>query len=303
MSLQVEKLTKIYGSQTVLDAISFEAKKGEILGFLGPNGAGKTTTMKVITGFTKADSGYVNVCGINVDKNPMETKSRIGYLPEHNPLYSNMFIKEFLGFVADLHGVKNQKQIIADLIHKTGLEKEQHKQIKMLSKGYRQRVGLAQALLHDPEVLILDEPTSGLDPNQLEDIRSVIRELGREKTVVFSSHIMQEVQALCDRVIIINNGQIVADDKIGDLDKYLGVNHEQVMVQFEQEIDKDLFSGLNGFIEIVSHDNHSYQIQCHSEIEMRKQLFEMAKQKNLPLIGLQKQDVSIENVFQALTKK
>jgi len=214
MSVKVEQLTKVYQTQRAVDEISFEAKKGEVLGFLGPNGAGKTTTMKIITCFIPQTDGNVNVCGYDTKTSPMEVRQRIGYLPENNPLYKDMYVKEYLSFVGGLHKVKNKKARVAEMIERVGLGREQHKLIGALSKGYRQRVGLAQAMLHDPDVLILDEPTSGLDPNQLVEIRKLIIDLGKEKTVIFSTHIMQEVQAICDRVLIINRGKVVANDPV-----------------------------------------------------------------------------------------
>ena len=217
MSVKVQSLTKIYGQQLAIDAVSFEAKRGEILGFLGPNGAGKTTTMKIITAFLPQSSGSAEVCGFDTAADPMAVRQRIGYLPEHNPLYREMYVREYLGFIAGIHKVAKPRQRIAEMIELTGLGIEQNKPISALSKGYRQRVGLAQAMIHDPEVLILDEPTTGLDPNQLAEIRALIRRLGQEKTVIFSTHIMQEVQAICDRVLIINKGRIVADAPIAEL--------------------------------------------------------------------------------------
>ncbi|MCB0635206.1 MAG: ATP-binding cassette domain-containing protein, partial [Lewinella sp.] len=217
MSVSVQQLTKIYGAQRAVDDISFEARPGEVLGFLGPNGAGKTTTMKMITGYLPPDAGEITVCGLNVEKDPLGVQRRIGYLPEHNPLYGDMYVREFLTFVARIHKLSRPAARIAELIEQTGLTREQHKPISALSKGYRQRVGLAQALLHDPDVLILDEPTAGLDPNQLAEIRTLIQRLGQEKTVILSTHIMQEVQALCRRVVIINRGQLVANDPIEQL--------------------------------------------------------------------------------------
>ena len=303
MSLEVQAITKKYGPQTVLDQISFSAVKGEILGFLGPNGAGKTTTMKLVTGYILPDSGQITVCGIDALNFPLTIKRSIGYLPEHNPLYGNMYVKEYLGFICRLHGMKQFAGRVNEMIDQTGLDKEQHKQIKMLSKGYRQRVGLAQALIHDPEVLILDEPTSGLDPNQLEDIRQLIRTMGKEKTVVFSTHIMQEVQALCDRVIILNEGKIVADDRIEQLEKYLIKGHERISVEFELPVDPSIFESLPGFISLQSIDNCRYLIDCESERSMRKHVFELAGKSGLPLIGLQKQEVTIDTIFKALTHK
>lgn len=302
MSIKIESLTKRYGEQLVLDNISLQATKGEILGFLGPNGAGKSTTMKIITGYVKADSGSVEVCGLNAFEEPIEIKKKIGYLPENNPLYDHMYVKEYLGFIASLHQLDHKKEIIGEMIAKTGLTKEQNKKIKALSKGYRQRVGLAQAMLHDPEVLILDEPTSGLDPNQLGDIRSLIRKLGEEKTLIFSTHIMQEVEALCDRVVIIHEGQIVVDDHIQYLEKYKKAGFDRVLVEFEGPVDEKLFRQLTGFISCKKKGNFVYEIDGKSEITLRKELLGLAQSNNLPLIGLQKQEISVENVFQSLTK-
>lgn len=302
MSIKIENLTKRYGEQLVLNSINLQATKGEILGFLGPNGAGKSTTMKIITGYVKADSGSVEVCGLNAFEQPIEIKKKIGYLPEHNPLYDHMYVKEYLGFIASLHQIENKKELIREMIAKTGLTKEQNKKIKALSKGYRQRVGLAQAMLHNPEVLILDEPTSGLDPNQLGDIRSLIRKLGEEKTLIFSTHIMQEVEALCDRVVIINDGQIVVDDQIQYLDKYKKAAFDRILAEFEGPVDEHIFKQLTGFISCRKKGNYIYEIDGKSEITLRKELLALAQHKNLPLIGLQKQEISVENVFQSLTK-
>lgn len=219
MSISVQNLTKTYGTQRAIDSLDFATNKGEIVGFLGPNGAGKSTTMKIITGFLTATSGTVKVEDIDVSKQPIEVKKRIGYLPEHNPLYVDMYVREFLNFMGSLHGLDRKilENRVSEIIELVGLSIEQHKKIGQLSKGYRQRVGLAHALIHDPEVLILDEPTTGLDPNQLVEIRNLIKEIGREKTVILSTHIMQEVEALCERVIIINHGHIVADRKVADI--------------------------------------------------------------------------------------
>jgi len=216
VSISVENLTKFYGTQQVINNISFEAQKG-VLGFLGPNGAGKSTTMKILTGYLPPTSGTVSVCGLSSETFSLEIKKKIGYLPENNPLYNDMYVKEFLDFVADLHKISNKKERIQEVIATTGLTPEQNKKIGDLSKGYKQRVGIAQAIIHDPEVLILDEPTSGLDPNQLIEVRSLIKELGKTKTVILSTHIMQEVEAICQRVVIINKGQIVANDNIENL--------------------------------------------------------------------------------------
>jgi len=217
MSVQVEQLTKIYGQQKAIDAISFSADPGKILGFLGPNGAGKSTTMKIVSCFIPPTSGKASLCGFDVVENPIEVRRNLGYLPEHNPLYLDMYVKETLSFIADIHGLDNKKSRIDKVIELTGLGVEQHKKVGALSKGYRQRVGIAQAIIHDPRVLILDEPTSGLDPNQLIEIRNLIKELGKTKTVILSTHIMQEVEAVCDQVVIINKGQIVADNTLQQL--------------------------------------------------------------------------------------
>ncbi|MFY7963563.1 MAG: ATP-binding cassette domain-containing protein [Chitinophagaceae bacterium] len=217
MSIEVAGLTKLYGTQKAVDNISFNINKGEIVGFLGPNGAGKSTTMKILTGYLQQDSGTAKVCGIDVKENTIEAKRKIGYLPEANPLYYEMYVKEYLSFIAGVHSIKNEQSEIKNVIDLVGLQLEQKKKVGQLSKGYKQRVGLAAALIHQPEVLILDEPTTGLDPNQIIEIRNVIKEQGKNKTVLFSSHILQEVEAICNRVIIINRGNIVADDLLVNL--------------------------------------------------------------------------------------
>src|SRR5258707_10139927 len=235
--IKVEQLTKKYAGVTGIDQISFQVGKGEIVGFLGPNGAGKSTTMKILTGYLGQDAGEARICGISVKENPLETKKKIGYLPEANPLYPDMYVREYLDFIADVHQVADKKNRIEAVIDLVGLTVESKKKLGQLSKGYKQRVGLAAALIHDPEVLILDEPTSGLDPNQIIEIREVIKALGRDKTVLFSSHILQEVEAICDRVIIIHKGQLVGDDKLSVLQKGNKDNHK-VVVQFKEAIDK-----------------------------------------------------------------
>ncbi len=235
MSIEVQQLLKQYGTQKAVNNISFTINKGEIVGFLGPNGAGKSTTMKIITGYTKATQGHVKVCGIDVTENPIETKKKIGYLPESNALYYDMYVKEYLKFIAGVHHIAQTKDTVAAVIELTGLQVEQKKKIGQLSKGYKQRVGLAAALIHKPEVLILDEPTSGLDPNQIIEIRNVIKEQGKDKTVLFSSHILQEVEAICDRVIVINKGEIVANDTLTSL-KSKGDNLEEVFRNLTQAV-------------------------------------------------------------------
>jgi ABC-2 type transport system ATP-binding protein len=232
MSIEIKELTKVYGTQKAVNDISFTANKGGVLGFLGPNGAGKSTTMKMITGYLTPNSGTIKVCGIDVISDPLAAKRKIGYLPEANPLYYDMYVKEYLSFIAGVHGLKNINQSVADALELTGLGPEAHKKTGQLSKGYKQRVGLAAALIHDPEVLILDEPTSGLDPNQIIEIRNVIREQGKQKTILFSSHILQEVQAICERVIIIDRGSIVADDLVNNLLNTSGGTLEDVFRSF-----------------------------------------------------------------------
>ena len=249
MSIEVKNLLKQYGEQKAVNNISFKVGKGEIVGFLGPNGAGKSTTMKIITGYLQQTGGEAFVCGINVAENPLETKKKIGYLPELNALYYDMYVKEYLGFVAEVHKVEDPKSKIEKVIELTGLKVESKKKIGQLSKGYKQRVGLAAALIHDPEVLILDEPTSGLDPNQIVEIRDVIKQQGANKTVLFSSHILQEVEAICDRVIIINKGELVADDKLSNLQKGNNESHS-VVIQFKEAVDKQLLVQMKEVINV-----------------------------------------------------
>lgn len=302
MSVQVEQLTKVYGEQKAVNALSFEAKKGEIVGFLGPNGAGKTTTMKILTSYIPKSSGKAKVCGFDVEEQSEESRSRIGYLPEHNPLYKDMYVKEYLMFVARLHKeVSNKKQRVLDMIERTGLEREQHKKIGMLSKGYRQRVGLAQAMLHDPEVLILDEPTSGLDPNQLVEIRSLIQQLGKEKTVIFSTHIMQEVQAICDRVLIINRGKLVANDPIQDLQRRLS-GSTLVTVEFQEEIAASLLKKIDQVQQVKSIGKRKWQLISAAESDIRPKVFKFAVANQLTLLELRQETFSVEDIFQELTK-
>lgn len=300
MSVIVSNLTKIYGTQKAVNNISFEAKKGEILGFLGPNGAGKTTTMKMITCFIPQSEGKISVCGYDVEENPMEVRRRIGYLPEHNPLYLDMYVKEYLLFVAGLHKVKNKIAAVTEMIERTGLGIEQHKLVGSLSKGYRQRVGLAQAMLHDPDVLILDEPTSGLDPNQLIEIRKLIRELGQEKTVIFSSHIMQEVQALCDRVIIINQGNMVANDTIAVLQNNVS-KEQQVTVTFLKNVNENQLRACAPIRTLKKLGDNNYLITTLSEKDIRPAIFHFAVQEGNVLLEMHQKISTIEDVFQEVT--
>ncbi len=301
MSVKVENLTKIYGTQRAIDSLNFEAKKGEILGFLGPNGAGKTTTMKVLTCFIPQTEGKATVCGFDTVENPLDVRRQVGYLPEHNPLYKDMYVREYLEFVANVHRLEKSRARVADMIERVGLTLEQKKPIGALSKGYRQRVGLAQAMLHDPSVLILDEPTSGLDPNQLVDIRLLIKELGREKTVIFSSHVMQEVQALCDRVMIINRGKIVADDSIERLQNRIA-GETIVTVEFLQKVDSQLFEKIKNVKSAAPLGGFKYQLTSDATHDTRADIFKFAVDNNLTLVEMHKQVLSVEDVFQELTK-
>lgn len=300
MSIEVSNLTKIYGQQKAIDNISFKIDKAEIVGFLGPNGAGKSTTMKIITGFLEADNGNAFVSGLNVQSDKLETKKKIGYLPEGNPLYYEMYVREYLEFIANVHQIKNIKKRIEEVIALTGLTVESKKKIGQLSKGYKQRVGLAAALIHDPEVLILDEPTSGLDPNQIVEIRDVIKNLGKNKTVLFSSHILQEVEAICDRVIIINKGSIVADDQLSNLQK-ANKNAHAVLVQFKEDVAPELLQGINNVDKIEQLQTTNYKLQTANPESVRKQLLELSLQHNLNIVSLQSENYSLEEVFRNLT--
>jgi ABC-2 type transport system ATP-binding protein len=302
MSVIVENLTKIYGTQHAVDSISFEAKKGEILGFLGPNGAGKSTTMKILTCFIPQTSGKASVFGYDIEAEPMKVREKIGYLPENNPLYKDMYVEEYLLFIAGLHKVANKKAAVDEMIERTGLVPERHKLIQALSRGYKQRVGLAQAMLHNPEVLILDEPTSGLDPNQLVDIRNLIKELGKEKTVIFSSHIMQEVQALCDRVIIINKGRLVANDSIEDLRRKVA-GETIVTVEFQGNANIGALKNIKNVKDVKQISGTSFQLFTTSESDIRADIFRFAVDKGLVLLEMHKENSTIEDIFQKLTKE
>ena len=300
MSIEVKNLLKTYGEQKAVNNISFKIEKGEIVGFLGPNGAGKSTTMKILTGYLQQTSGEAIVCGINVTEDPLATKKKIGYLPELNALYYEMYIKEYLAFIAEVHKVEDAKQKINNVIELTGLTAESKKKIGQLSKGYKQRVGLAAALIHDPEVLILDEPTSGLDPNQIIEIRDVIKKQGLNKTVLFSSHILQEVEAICDRVIIINNGQLVADDKLSNLQKVSNTQHS-VKVEFKEAVDTALLTSLNNVLAVKNIQRSIFNIQCSDAESVKKQILQLALDKNLNIVSLQSENQSLESIFKTLT--
>lgn len=298
MSIEVNNLTKYYGEQSAVNQISFEVKKGEILGFLGPNGAGKSTTMKIITGFIPGTSGEVKVCGIPVSVDTLETRRLIGYLPENNPLYTDMYVKEYLTFVANIYKIKNVKARVQEMIQAVGLEVEQNKKIGALSKGYRQRVGLAQAIIHDPEVLILDEPTSGLDPNQLVEIRELIKQIGKEKTVMLSTHIMQEVEAICDRVVIINRGEIVADGKPNELE--LGNKVVTVYAEFEGEIARKKLQSI-AQVRKVEKVGEGWLFEGAADADLRKQIAQFAQENKLLVLTLRVEEKRLEEVFKQLT--
>ena len=302
MSLQLKNLTKIYGSQKAVNNISFSINEGEIVGFLGPNGAGKSTTMKIATCFLPPTAGEAWVGGFNVVEKPMEVKQITGYLPEHNPLYLDLYVHEYLQFVGKLYGLRGAKlrQRVIEIIELCGLEQEQNKKIEMLSKGYRQRVGLAQALIHDPKILILDEPTSGLDPNQLVEIRKLIKMISLHKTVIFSTHIMQEVQALCNRVIVINKGEIVADDKLENILSVQG-GSVGIVVQFEKDATIDQLKLLNGVKEVYEIERLKFRVISDGTIDLRPEIFRFAADRNLSLIGLKQEENSLENIFRDLT--
>jgi ABC-2 type transport system ATP-binding protein len=299
MSIEVTNLSKHFGQQKAVDNISFQVKRGEIAGFLGPNGAGKSTTMKILTGYIPPSGGGASVAGKNVILEPMDVKARTGYLPEHNPLYLDMYVHEYLAFVSGIYKLSaaKQKTRVPEIISMCGLSLEQNKKIEELSKGYRQRVGLAQALIHDPEVLILDEPTSGLDPNQLIEIRKLIKDISANKTVIFSTHILQEVEALCDRVIVINKGKIVANDALGNLMK--GGN--TLVVEFEHAVDENELRSITGVTGVVKLDERKYQLSAQSGADIRSGVTRFAYERNLPLVGLRQDKNSLEAVFSQLT--
>jgi ABC-2 type transport system ATP-binding protein len=303
MSIEVVDLKKYYGEQAALGGITFKVNTGEIVGFLGPNGAGKSTTMKILTGFLPASSGSAKVCGFDVEEDSIETRKRIGYLPEHNPLYLDMYVKEYLRFVGGIYKIPNVKQRVEEMIELVGLQREQRKVIGALSKGYRQRVGLAQAIIHEPEVLILDEPTSGLDPNQLLEIRELIKTIGKTKTVMLSTHIMQEVEAICDRVIIINNGIIVADDTSKTLQTTVG--KQVVLVEFDEETKvnaKDL-RAIEGVSNVKQFEKPTlWLVESDITADLRRKISQTALKKSWLVLSMKIEEKSLEQVFKELTK-
>jgi ABC-2 type transport system ATP-binding protein len=299
VSIQVSNVTKLYGEQKALDNISFEVKPGEILGFLGPNGAGKSTMMKIITTFIPPSSGEIKVCGFDIQSQSMEVRRNVGYLPENNPLYLDMYVTEYLGFIAGLHQIHNKDKRVKEMINLTGLSLEHHKKIGALSKGYRQRVGLAQALIHNPKVLILDEPTSGLDPNQLADIRALIKNIGKEKTLMFSTHIMQEVEAVCDRVVIINKGQMVANGKAGDLGRHS--SGYSIRVEFDKDISKNTLSQIQGLKRISHLSSNNWELFAEGDHDIRPDIFRFAVEHSLTVLTINRHEQSLEEIFQELT--
>jgi len=303
MSIKVSALTKLYDTQKAVDSISFELNKGEIAGFLGPNGAGKSTTMKMITGYLPPTSGTATVCGFDVQQSPMEVRRRVGYLPEANPLYYEMYVREYLEFSAGIHKIHTDtKKRIEDMIEMTGLGKEAHKKIAALSKGYKQRVGLAQAMLHNPDVLILDEPTSGLDPNQIVEIRDLIKNIGADKTVLLSTHIMQEVQAMCSRVIIINNGKIAADDSIQHLQQ-VNTRQDVLIISLEQDVPSSLFAKLKHTQRYENIEGNKWKLATEAPDSLRREVMQWALDNNLSISSMQAQTETLEDVFRTLTKK
>ena len=297
MSIKVTSVTKIYKSQKALNNISFSADKGQIIGFLGPNGAGKSTMMKILTGFIKPNSGDVLVDEIDVLQNPLEAQRSIGYLPEHNPLYTEMYVREYLQFQAAIFKV--DKSQIETCIEKVGLTSEAHKKINQLSKGYQQRVGLAAAILHNPKVLILDEPTTGLDPNQLVEIRTLIRELGKDKTVLFSTHIMQEVEAVCDRVIIIKEGELLVDKKLEELKEN---NQQEIVVTFDYKLEEQFISRLPKVVSYKNNYDNTWYITFESEEDMRPTIFDFAQENGLKILELNTINKNLETLFREVTK-
>lgn len=304
MTLQIRNLTKIYGQQRAVNAISFSVNTGEIVGFLGPNGAGKSTTMKISTSYLPPTSGQVLVDGLDVVENPIAVKKVTGYLPEHNPLYLDLYVHEYLRFIGSLYGFsgKELKRRVAEMIELCGLTLEQNKKIETLSKGYRQRVGLAQALIHDPKVLILDEPTSGLDPNQILEIRNLIKETSKDKTVIFSTHIMQEVQAICDRVVVINRGEIVADDQLENL-LSTGSSTRTIVAEFEGDVNEEDLRNITGVDSLAKVGTHTFRLMSATNVDLRPEIFRFAADKNLSLVGLKQEESSLENIFRELTAK
>jgi ABC-2 type transport system ATP-binding protein len=303
MSIKVSNITKIYGKQKALDNVSFNINAGEIVGLVGPNGAGKSTMMKIITCYLPQTSGDASVCGFDVVEQSIEVRRKVGYLPEHNPLYLDMYVKEYLEFISGIHKLgKDSKKRIAEMIDITGLEVERKKKIGALSKGYRQRVGLAQALIHNPEVLILDEPTSGLDPNQILEIRNLIKKIGKEKTVLFSTHIMQEVEAICDKVIVIDNGKIVANKTTVEMHQS-NINYQGVSVEFESKVNASQLKEITGVVEAVCVKGNLWSIKAGQGKDIRPEIFKFAVKHNNAVLSMNIEEQTLEETFHQLTKK
>jgi len=302
MTIKISEVSKYYGSQKALNNVSFEIGTGELVGFLGPNGAGKSTMMKIITGYLATDGGLVTINGEKVESNDVSVRSQIGYLPENNPLYTDLFVREYLEMVAGFYKIRNKKEQVARMVELTGLKAEQHKKIGALSKGYRQRVGLAQALIHDPAVLILDEPTTGLDPNQLEEIRQLILNISKNKTVMLSTHIMQEVDAICNRVIIINKGELVADGSIDQLKGDQFIQRQKVFVEFDKAPVQKALSSIPEVAKVEQLSSSTYILESGSKTDLRPAIFNFAVHNQLTILTLKEQQQSLENVFQDLTK-
>ncbi len=303
MSLKAENISKNFGTQKALNHVSFEIQSGQIIGFLGPNGAGKSTLMKIITGFLQADEGQIFINGNNISDANSDFRSQIGYLPEHNPLYTDMYVTEYLNFTAGIYKLKNTKKRVAEVLRMTGLEIEKRKQIRELSKGFRQRVGIAAALIHNPGVLILDEPTTGLDPNQIIEIRNLILEIGKQKTVLLSTHIMQEVEAICNRVLIINSGSIVADNTLEGINKESSEKYITVSVEFLTEPNDELLKQLPGVIEIQSPQKTIRLIKSSDSADIRPLIFNFAVEQKNPILSMQLIEKSMEEIFRDLTKR
>jgi ABC-2 type transport system ATP-binding protein len=301
VSIQVNNITKLYGTQKALNDVSFSVASNEIVGFLGPNGAGKSTMMKILTCYIPPTEGTATVCGYDIASQSLEVRRMIGYLPEHNPLYLDMYVKEFLQFIAGLYKVKNVSKRVAEMIGITGLSAEQGKKIGALSKGYRQRVGLAQAMIHDPKVLIMDEPTTGLDPNQLEEIRTLVRSLGKEKSVMLSTHIMQEVEAICDKVIIIDHGQIVANDETRNLQR--SSTRQIVTVEFDRPVDESQLKAIAEIDHVKHMFRNTWQLSSSSKDDIRKQIFSYAVSNEIGVLTLNKEEQKMEDVFRDLTRR
>ncbi|MEZ4757271.1 MAG: gliding motility-associated ABC transporter ATP-binding subunit GldA [Flavobacteriales bacterium] len=300
MSILVEKVTKLYGSQKALDEVSFSVGSGEVVGFLGPNGAGKSTMMKILTCYLPPTTGRAEVCGHDTGRDSLAVRRQVGYLPEHNPLYLELYVKEYLGLMAGIHGLRNRDARVKEMIERVGLGREQHKRIGQLSKGYRQRVGLAQAMIHDPQVLILDEPTSGLDPNQLVDVRELIRTIGRSKTVLLSTHIMQEVEAICDRVIIIDRGSIVADDKATSL-RGRSMDRAMLEVELDRAVAANVLGNVGGVLQVKRLDERRWILVHAADKDIRPAVFQFAVEQGLQVLGMQRSERGLEEVFKELT--